>query len=153
MEDGLVLDKKRKLNVWAVDFNTTIPFTRTRIITEWAWVLVDIPETYSQQYGEKQFGGFIDFVQPVFNRNIFGFERSVVSLALRAEYVDWNVGKFNETGTKIRDDIAAVSPGISWRPTQQTVIRFNYKHSWQTDLLGNRPSKTGGFQLGLASYF
>jgi len=152
-EDGLVLDKKRRLHVWAIDFNTVTPFTQTFIKTEWAFVLIDVPETFSQQFGNKQAGGFIDFVQPVTRRNIFGFERSVINAALRFEYVDWNMERFVETGSKIRDDFFSIVPGIGWRPTSQTVIRFNYRYNWQTDLLGNPASKTAGFQFGFSSYF
>ncbi|MBA4056807.1 MAG: hypothetical protein C0490_18985, partial [Marivirga sp.] len=136
-EDGLRLDKKRRLHVWAIDFNTTLPFTNTVINTEWAWVNIDVPETYSQQYGNKQVGGFIDIVQPILKKGIFGFEKSVINAAFRAEYVDWNKGKFIETGTNIREDFISVIPGISWRPTSQTVIRLNYRYNWQTDILGN----------------
>jgi hypothetical protein len=152
-DDGLTFDKKRHVNVWAIDFNTTIPFTKTWINTEWALVNVDVPGTYSQQYGNKQIGGFLDIVQPLFRGNIFNFERSVINAALRTEYVDWNKGTFNETGTEIHDDLFSIVPGISWRPGSQTVLRLNYRYNWQTDIFGNPPSKTGGFQFGFASYF
>ncbi|HVF96163.1 MAG TPA: hypothetical protein VM871_02515, partial [Flavisolibacter sp.] len=62
-DDGLVLDKKRLANVYAVDFNTTLP-TKTFITAEWAWVTVDIPDTYTEQFGRKQQGGFVDIVHP-----------------------------------------------------------------------------------------
>jgi hypothetical protein len=152
-DDGLTFDIKRRVDVFAVDFNTTLPFTKTWINTEWAFVKVDVPETFSQQFGTKQVGGFVDIVQPVFKGNIFGFERSVINAAVRGEYVDWNRGTFNETDTKIHDDFLSIVPGISWRPTSQTVIRLNYRYNWQEDLFGNRPSKTAGFQCGFSSYF
>lgn len=152
-EDGLTLDKKRRLHVWALDFNTIIPLTRTYINTEWTLISLDIPESYSQQFGDQQAGGFVDVVQPVIRKSIFGFERSVINAALRFEYVDWNREKFLETGDKIRDDFVSLVPGLSWRPTAQTVIRLNYRYNWQTDLFGNPPSKTAGFQFGLSSYF
>jgi len=152
-EDGLVFDRKRRLHVFAVDFNTKVRSTKTSINTEFAWIMVDVPETYSQQFGEKQLGGFVDIVQPVVHGGIFGFEGSTLNVALRAEYVDWNRGTFNETGTSIQDDLVSLVPGVSWRPTSQTVIRLNYRYSWQTDLLGNPPSKTAGFQAGFSSYF
>ena len=152
-EDGLVLDKRRRTDTWAVDFNTTLPGTKTYIATEWAFVRVDVPDTYTQQYGKKQTGGFLDIVQPVIRKNIFGFEKSVVNAVCRLEYVDWNVGTFNETGGNISENFASVVPGISWRPTTQTVIRINYRYNWTTDLLGNPPSKTAGFQFGFSSYF
>lgn len=152
-EDGIVFDEKRWLHVFAVDFASALNPAGTRINLEWAWVNVQVPETYSQQYGHRQTGGYIDFVQPVFRRAILGFERSAVNAALRAEYVDWNQGAFNETGTNIREDLISVTPGVSWRPAAQTVLRLNYRYSWLTDLFGNRPSKTGGFLFGFSSYF
>jgi hypothetical protein len=152
-EDGLVIDQKRWLHVFAVDFNTTLPFTATWINAEMAWVNVDVPSTYSQQYGRKQFGGFIDMVQPICKGAILGFERSVINAALRTEYVDWNRDTFNETGTNIREDFVSIVPGLSWRPTRQTVIRLNYRYNWLTDIFGNPPSKTAGFQMGFSSYF
>jgi hypothetical protein len=152
-DDGLTLDKKRRVDVWAVDFNTTLPTLKTYIVTEWAFVKVDVPDTYTQQYGKRQAGGFIDFVQPVIRKNIFGFEKSVVNAVCRLEYVDWNVGTFNETGGNISEHFSSVVPGISWRPTSQTVLRLNYRYNWQTDLLGNPPSHTAGFQFGFSSYF
>jgi hypothetical protein len=112
-----------------------------------------VPDTYSQQYSRNQRGGFIDFVQPVLKRSIFGFEKSVVNSSFRAEYVDWNKGTFNETGTNIREDFVSIIPGISWRPTTQTVVRLNYRYNWQTDIFGNPPSRTAGFQFGFSSYF
>lgn len=152
-EDGLVLDKKRRLNVFAIDFNTTIPSINTYINTEWAWVNVDVPDSYTEQFAEKQQGGFIDFVQPIVSRPVFGFEKSVINAALRLEYVDWNKGKFQSTGGNIADDIFSIIPSISWRPTAQTVIRFNYRYNWQQDILGNPPSRLAGFQFGMSTYF
>lgn len=152
-DDGLVLDKKRRVDVLAIDINSTIPKLNTFINAEWAWVKVDVPPTYTQQYGNMQQGGFIDIVQPIYKRNIFGFEKSVINLACRLEYVDWNVGTFKETGGNIADDFKSIVPAISWRPSPQTVIRVNYRYNWQKDLLGNPPSQTAGFQAGVSTYF
>ena len=152
-DDGLTLDKKRPLNVWALDFNTTISRTGTYLFAEWAFVQVDVPDTYTQQFGEKQTGGFLDIVQPVFRQPFFGFEQSVINASCRFEYVDWNRGQFNETGGNIFDDFFSLVPSLSWRPHTQTVFRLNYRYNWQRDLLGNPPSKTAGFQFGFSSYF
>ena len=152
-DDGLILDIKRRVTIFAVDFNTTVSATKTFINGEWAWVKVDVPDTYTEQFGEKQQGGFIDFVQPIFKKAVFGFEKSVINAALRLEYVDWNKGKFRSTGTNIADHVFSVVPAISWRPTAQTVLRLNYRYYWQKDILGNPPSKLAGFQFGLATYF
>ena len=152
-EDGIVLDVKRRLNVFAIDYTTTIPMTNTFITGEWAWINVDVPETYSQQYGNKQYGGFLDIVHPILKRKMLGWEHAVLNLACRLEYVDWNVGTFKETGGNIGEEIWSVMPAVSFRPTPQTVFRLNYRIQRQADILNNNPEKTGGFSFGISSYF
>lgn len=152
-DDGVTLDQKRWVNVLAIDFNSTLSRSDTYITGEWAWVHVDVPDTYTEQFGKKQMGGFVDFVQPIVKRRMLGFEKAVVNAALRLEYVDWNKGKFRSTGTNIGDEVFAIVPAISFRPTAQTVIRFNYRYNWRKDILGNPPSKLAGFQVGVSTYF
>ena len=152
-DDGIILDTKRRVDVWAIDFNTTLRSTKTYVTTEWALVRVDVPETYTQQYGNKQAGGFVDVIQPVVRANILGFTKSVINAALRFEYVDWNIGKFNETGGNISEEMISIMPGLSWRQSSQTVFRLNYRYKWQTDILGNPLAKTAGLQFGFSSYF
>lgn len=84
---------------------------------------------------------------------MFGFDNAVLQAAVRFEYVDWNKGTFKTTGDNISDHIFSVVPAVSWRPTPQTVIRLNYRYNWQTDLLGNPPSKLAGLQFGVSTYF
>ncbi len=152
-DDGLVIDKQRRIDLYAIDFNTNLPRINTYITGEWVWANVDVPETYSQAFGSKLQGGFLDIVQPILKRKVFGWENATLNLAFRTEYVDYNVGNFRETGGNISDHIVAIVPGISFRPSQQTVIRFNYRYHWQTDLLGNPASRTAGFQFGFSTYF
>lgn len=151
-DDGLVLDKKRLAKIYAVDFNTTLP-TKTFITGEWAWVNIDIPDTYTEQFGRKQQGGFVDIVHPIIQRSVFGFEKATLNAAVRLEYVDWNRGTFKSTGDNIGDEVYSIVPAISFRPTPQTVLRLNYRYNWQRDLLGNPPSRLAGFQFGLSTYF
>lgn len=152
-DDGIVLDKKRRVDIFALDFNTTLPKIKTFITTEFAWIKVDVPRTYSQQFGRKQHGGFIDIVQPVLNKTILGWNKAVLNVACRLEYVDWNVGKFNETGGNIGEDIWSIMPAVSFRPTSQTVFRLNYRFQKQRDILGNPPTVTDGLSLGISTYF
>ncbi len=151
-EDGLILDKKRRVDTWAIDFNTTLP-GKTYITGEVTFVHVNVPSTYTQQYGNRQWGGFIDVVRPIVRKSILGFEKSVLNLALRLEYVDWNNGSFKETGGNIAEDVFAITPGISFRPTGQTVLRANYRYHWTRDLFGNDAVKTAGLQIGFSTYF
>ena len=152
-DDGIVLDKKRGLNVYAIDYNTTLPKLNTFITGEWAWVNVDVPETFTQQFGNRQHGGFLDVVQPILKREIFDWEKATLNLACRFEFVDWNVGTFKETGDNMGESLWSIMPAISFRPSPQTVFRLNYRIQRQKDILDNDPAKTAGFSFGISSYF
>lgn len=151
--DGIALDEKRRVNVFALDYNTTLPTLNTFVTAEWAWVNINVPDTYTQQYGNKQQGGFIDIVQPIVNRKMFDWDNAVINIACRLEYVDWNVGSFTETGDDIGDSLWSIMPSISFRPTSQTVFRLNYRIQSQKDILNNPPAKTAGFSFGISTYF
>jgi hypothetical protein len=152
-EDGITLDKKRRLDVFAVDFNTTIKKTGTKIIGEYSFISIDIPETYTQQYGNKQQGFFIDIVQPILKRKILDWKKASLNVAFRLDYTDWNLGTFNETNTNIGEDIWAITPAISFRPSSQTVFRLNYRYHWQTDILNNPPALGASWLVGFSTYF
>ena len=155
--EGTQIDDKRTAQIIDLDFNTVLPKFHTSIVTEWAEVLVQMPPNYTQQYGDKQFGGFIDVVQPIFKGRLLGWDHATVNLAVRGEYVDWNVGNFTSTGTRMYNDLWSIMPAISFRPTPQTVLRFNYRRQFQRDITGNSIGAalglTEGYSLGLSTYF
>ena len=153
LEDGIRIDDPRRCDIVALDFNTTLPKTNTYITGEWAWINVAVPGTYSQQFGKQQQGGFIDIVQPILKKTLFGWNKAVVNIALRGEYVDWNKGKFKETADNIGDHLWSIVPAISFRPTAQTVFRLNYRFQKQTDILNNPPATTGVYSFGISTYF
>ena len=150
--DGATVDSKRRVDVFAIDFNSK-QIKNTFITGEWSWSKVDVPDSYSQQYGTNQSGGYLDVVYTFLRGKMIGWENSTLNLALRSEYVDYNIGTFNETGGKIYDETVGFVGGLSFRPSSQSVIRANYGYFWSTDLLGNPPSKTAKIQLGISSYF
>lgn len=152
-DEGLQVDDKRRIRVFALDYNNTLPNLGTLITAEWAWVKVDVPETYTQQYGNRQHGGFIDIVQPIIKRKILDWEKATVNLACRLEYVDWNVGHFREDNSKIGDDLWSIMPAISFRPNAQTVFRLNYRFQKQKDIFANPAVTTAGFSFGISTYF
>jgi hypothetical protein len=155
--EGTPVDNKRNLHVFALDFNTKVPKFNTVITAECAWVFVQMPPNYTEQYGSKQFGGFIDIVQPVIRGKILGWSDASLNLAVRGEYVDWNIGNFTATGKKMYNDLWSIMPAISFRPTPQTVLRFNYRRQLQRDItgstLGATIGPTAGFSFGISTYF
>jgi hypothetical protein len=155
--EGTPVDNKRKATVFDVDFNTSLKRFNTKIITEWAWVFVQIPPNYIQNYSSKQFGGFMDIVQPIVKGRILGWDNASVNIAVRGEYVDWNVGRFVSTGLRMYNNLWSIMPSISFRPTMQTVLRFNYRRQMQRDITGNTIGATigptAGFSFGISTYF
>ncbi|MBK9284528.1 MAG: hypothetical protein IPM51_09445 [Sphingobacteriaceae bacterium] len=151
--DGLKIDSQRRIDLIALDMNCTIPYLKTNITAECVRAIVDVPDTYSQQFGNILQGGFVDVVQPIIKQSILGWKKSTINVVLRAEYVDYNKGTFKETNGNIGDHVYALVPGVSFRPSNLTVIRFNYRREWRTDLLGNPPSNFAAFQFGFSTYF
>lgn len=153
-EDGLELDTKaRRVDVVAFDFNTVINKTGTAIMGEAAYIWVDVPKTYTQQFGNKQWGWFMDIVQPVLKRKILDWDDATFNFATRLDYVDFNEGRFIQTREKIGDHLFAITPAISFRPTAQTVLRLNYRYEWKTDILNNPNVQTATWYFGISSYF
>lgn len=153
-EDGLQIDtESRRIDVVAVDINSTIRATQTSIIGEASYIWINVPQTFTQQFGNKQAGLFFDIVQPILKTRVLEWEESTLILATRFDYVDYNIGKFSETSANIGDEIFAVTPALSFRPSPQTVLRINYRYQWQYDILNNPASKTATWYLGFSTYF
>ncbi len=151
-EEGLRIDKKRSLSLWALDF-TAKPFRRLTMNGEFALANIEVFENAGQFYGKRQWGGYVEAIFLVLQRKLLRFENSQLNLNLRVERIDYNAGKFEETGDSIGDEVDAIAAGISFRPVQSTVLRANFRYHWTKDLLGNPPVKTAGIQVGFASYF
>ena len=152
-QDGFTLDVKRKVTAMAVDFNTSLFKNRFVITAEAVKILVDVPDTYTQAYGNSQLGAYVDVVATIAQRKVGDWDKAKLNLGLRLEYADYNQGKFKETQQRIGDDLWTLVPSLAFRPVGSTVIRFNYRFHQQRDLLGNAPSRTGILQFGFSSYF
>ena len=149
--EGEPVDEKRRLDLFAVDFNTEIRGVSLR--GEAAWARVDVPPDLADLMATKQWGVHLDAVAPVWHPRIQGLQDPEVSLGLRLERVDFNRGTFTSTGLRIYDEVSALTASVSFRPAPGTVFRLNYRRESSRDPAGNPPSKTGGFQAGFATYF
>jgi len=155
--EGATVDSKRSVNIYDVDFNTTIPRLGTSIMTEWALILVDLPVDYTPEYAHRQYGGYIDVVQPIIKGKIMDWDNATVNIAVRGEYVDYNADNFAATGQREYNDVKSIMPAISFRPTPQTVLRLNYRIETTRDITGNTIGAalgpTRGLSFGISSYF
>jgi hypothetical protein len=149
--DGLEVDDKRWLGITALDFGGEVGPAAIR--GEIALASVDVPPGLVEISGEGQWGGYLDVLLPVWRPRFLGYSDAVVTTGLRLEKVDYNTGTFSSTGSGIGDQVTAIVPGVSFRPTPGTVFRANYRYHWTTDFQGNEPARTAGFQFGFATYF
>lgn len=149
--EGEEVDERRWLGIAALDLGARVGPARIR--AELARATIDVPSGMAELFGRRQRGGHLDVILPVWRPHIGGYENAVVSAGLRLEHVDYNVGTFSSTGRSIGDQVTAVVPGVSFRPTDGTVFRVNYRYAWITDLQGNEASRRAGFQVGFATYF
>jgi hypothetical protein len=149
--EGTDVDERRWLEIAALDFGGSLGPADLR--GEFAHASVDVPPGMVEIFGDAQWGGHVDVTLPVWRPRIPGYQDAVVAASLRLERVDYNVGTFTSTGDPILDDVTAVVPGISFRPSAGTVFRANYRYHWTRDFAGNPTNRMAGFQLGFATYF
>lgn len=150
--EGETVDAPRRLSLSAVDASAQL-WSRIDIRGEFAVANVDLPPSLGELQASRQSGGFLDVVAPVFRPRFRSLKDAVVNAALRLEYIDLNRGKFESTGQRIFDETKAVSVGLSFRPATGTVFRANYVRKHFRDAFGNGTVKTGGFRVGVATYF
>ncbi|UXX77643.1 hypothetical protein N7E81_09705 [Reichenbachiella carrageenanivorans] len=149
--EGEFIDEKRRVSLLALDCNFNL--AKLKFVSETAWVFVQVPDDYGQQFGHRQFGIHLDMIYPIMKRDFLGWAGVTLNLINRLEYVDYNWDNLESTGTKIYDETYAIVPGLSLRFSSSTLLRFNYRRQWDRDFLGNPASKTAGIQFGFASYF
>ncbi|MEQ1854866.1 MAG: hypothetical protein ABL963_00250 [Longimicrobiales bacterium] len=149
--EGEDVDERRWLGITALDFGVSVGSAALR--GELAYASVDVPDGLVELFGDAQWGGHVDVTVPVWQLRFAGYQDARVAASLRIEYVDYNVGTFASTGESIRDEVTAIVPGISLRPTPGTVVRANYRYHWTRDFAGNPTNRKAGFQLGFATYF
>ncbi len=149
----IVIDKQRQLHVFAIDFASSLFKNKLNIQGEMAQIWVDVPDNFSEQYGNKQMGVYMDVIYTLLQQQILGWDKAKLNLGLRAEYIDYNIGKFKENNTKIGDDLLAFVPCIAFRPNGTSVVRLNYRIEQAHDLLNNPPTPARSIQFGFSSYF
>lgn len=150
--EGEIVDSPRRVNITAVDASTRLWFG-IDVRGEFAMNRVQLPPSLNELQASKQWGSFLDIVVPVFRPKLRSQKDAVVNAAVRLEYVDFNSGSFGSTNARIYDETRAISAGLSFRPVSGTVFRANYVRQQHRDLFGNAAVNTGGFRLGIATYF
>ncbi len=149
--EGADVAARRWMRIAALDFGGSLGPADVR--GEVAHAAIDVPPGLVEIFGDAQWGGHVDVTLPVWRPTLSGYQNAAVAASLRVEHVDYNAGTFSSTGDPIRDDVTAIVPGLSFRPTAGTVFRANYRYHWTRDFVGNPANRMAGFQIGFATYF
>ncbi|MGI9628610.1 MAG: hypothetical protein ACR2QM_17380 [Longimicrobiales bacterium] len=149
--EGEEVDDRRWLGIVALDVGAEVGPVQLR--GEAARATIDVPPGLAEVFGDTQWAAHLDAVATVWRPAILGYDNAAFNVALRIERIDYNVGSFSSTEQEIQDDITALVPGISFRPSPGTVFRANYRRHWTRDFVGNPTVRLGGWQLGFATYF
>lgn len=149
--DETEIDESRSVSILAIDGQ--LQLRKLAIRGEIAMATIDVYEGLGQLFGNKQMGYHLDLSYPVIqNIQLLGQNTNQLNFLFRIERADYNIGSFEQTDTKIYDEIQGICTGLALRFGQRAVLKGNYSYSWNKDILGNA-SKTGGIQFGFASYF
>ena len=149
--EGTVVDEARSFAITALDLSTALGQVALR--GEAAIATIELPEDLHEVHGSRQWGLYFDATVPVWRPRIRALTDPVVSLGLRLDHVDWNVGRFSGTGASRGDEQTALTLAVSFRPVGGTVMRLNYRLGSTTDLQGNPAVRSAGLALGFATYF
>jgi hypothetical protein len=149
IEGEEVADKER---LSLAVFDAQVDVLGVSVQGELAYAHIGVPSGLADVFGDRQRGGFVEAVAPVYRPAMWGPAETTLNLNARYEWIDYHTGTFSSTGRTAYDDVRAIVLGISFRPASEAVFKANYRYHWIRDLLGN-PARLGGFQVGFATYF
>ncbi len=145
-------DTIRDIQIYALDF--MLKQGQLKMQSEVAMNVVDIPSNMMELYADQQWGTYVDLIYRAYSYQPKKLNQALtLDLAFRFDYVDLSNGYFNKTREKITNDYYKVTGGLVFRPIPKTAIILNASYQWFSDLLGNPPKRTSGFEFGVASYF
>lgn len=119
---------------------------------EAAYVLVDVPPTSEPVYASGQIGGYADVNYTLWRGPLLGFDHGALFVGMRGEYADFHLAGSNSNGAN-GDELYAATLALAYHPVSGSILRFNYRKQWQTDVLGNDAVTTSTVQLGVTTYF
>ncbi len=149
---GLLLGPELWHHIAACDYSFGTFADALSVRAEFAYVNVQLPVGQEPSYASHQVGGYADLNYALWRGNALGFSNSAVFIGLRGEYVDFHLSQPSDAGAD-GDEVVSVTAALSYHPASGTILRFNYRTTWQSDVIGNEAVKSYIVQFGLTSYF
>ena len=141
--EGARLERRRNLTIGVVDAEATV--LGVRLTGEAARTTLDVPEGLRGIYASEQRGIYLEGVYAFWRRRIRTMPQSNFAVKARFDYVDFDTAI---EGTSI----AQVTVGFNFRPTQDSVLKFDFVRGRGRDEFNNLGQHA--FVLAsLATYF
>jgi len=121
-----------------------VVFGPLEIQGEVASVSADIDQVTNPNAAEKQFGGYAQANYHLLHDTLL--KGSVVTLVLRGDWVDFDTDSEG-------DAEEGFTIGANFRPTEETVFKFDYNLSRTTPMAGEKEDAEGRFFFSFATYF
>ena len=127
--EGTVVDERRNLSLGVVDGEVTI--AGFRLSGEAALARADIPPGLAGIYASRQAGWYVDLVRNFGAGWVPTAPGSVFALKARFDAIDLDS---DAVGQHVRQ----ASAGVNFRPTSESVIKFELVRGWRFDPFNNR---------------
>ena len=141
--DGTQVDERRDLTIGVVDAEVTI--AGIRLSGEGALARADIPPGLRGTYAARQAGWYVDVARDIGAGWIRTAPGSTFTLKARVDAVDLDT---EAVGHHVRQ----AGAGINFRPTSESVIKFELVRGWGYDQFNNR-SDFARLLASFATYF
>lgn len=127
--DGTVVDERRNLTLGVVDGEFAI--AGFRLSGEAALARADIPPGLSGIYASRQAGWYLDLVRDFGAGWVSTAPGSVFALKARFDAIDLD-------SEAVGQHVRQASAGVNFRPTSESVIKFELVRGWSFDPFNNR---------------
>ncbi len=141
--DGMEIDQKRNLTIWALDLEAD--FLGIRWEGEGGQAHIDVPAGLLGIFAERQQGFYFQGMWDFGRQWIRTMPKSFFSVGARVDVLDLDA---DISG----DSVKQISLGFNFRPTGETVFKFNYVRGRARDRFNN-PSDFADFLFSVATYF
>jgi hypothetical protein len=142
-QDGQQIDEKRNLTIWALDVEADLLGIRWE--GEGGQAHLDVPASLQGIYAQRQQGFYFQGMWDFGRKWVRTMPKSFFSAGARVDVLDLDA---DIPG----DDVKQVSLGFNFRPTGETVFKFDYVRGRARDRFNN-PSDFADFLFSVATYF
>ena len=109
-------------------------------------LFVGNPERMLGYYAQINYHFMPDFIQEM--APSYFTDDSMFTGVFRVDDVNTNLDMVGHEGDTFR-----LTPGINYRPTQDTVFKYEYQFNFEPNRIGDRQVENNGILLSVASYF